>query len=206
MVNDIKKVVLAVVMALITAVSAQLSFKIGPVPYTMQNFGVMLSGFLLGPYYGFIAMLVYLILIALALPMAAGGGGVGVLLGPTAGFLYGFTISAFLAGLFRKLIWKRGEGKEVLLLWISTLVASVPIYTLGFLVFYKFAINTQNLLSWSKNVTRTFGFSFSSPATIIFAATVLIFIPQDFFVDHLLAALVFKYVYRMLKERGVEID
>lgn len=206
MVNNIKKVVLAVVMALITAVSAQLSFKIGPIPYTMQNFGVMLSGFLLGPYYGLFSMMLYLLLIALALPMAAGGGGLGVLLGPTAGFLYGFTISSFLAGLFRKLIWKREEGKEVLLLWISTLVASVPIYTLGFLVFYKFAINTQSLLSWSENATRVFGFSFSSPAMVIFAATVLIFIPQDFFVDHLLAVLVFKYVYRMLKERGVEID
>jgi len=206
MVNDIKKVVFAVVMALITAVSAQLSFKIGPVPYTMQNFGVMLSGFLLGPYYGFIAMLLYLLLIALALPMAAGGGGLGVLLSPTAGFLYGFVISSFLAGVFRRLIWKRGERKEVLLLWISTLVASAPIYLLGFLVFYNFAINTQSLLLWSENATRVFGFSFSSPVMVVFATTVLLFIPQDFFVDHFLAVLVFKYIHRMLKERGVEID
>ncbi len=206
MVNDIKKVVLAVVMALITAVSAQISFKIGPIPYTMQNFGVMLSGFLLGPYYGLLSMVLYLLLIALALPMAAGGGGLGVLLGPTAGFLYGFTISSFLAGVFRKLIWKKGERKELLLLWISTLFASAPIYLLGFIVFYSFAINTQSLLSWSENATRMFGLSLTSPAMVVFAATVLLFIPQDFFVDHLLAVLVFRYVHRMLTERGMKVD
>uniref|UniRef100_A0A7C3MA54 Biotin transporter BioY n=1 Tax=Archaeoglobus fulgidus TaxID=2234 RepID=A0A7C3MA54_ARCFL len=206
MVNDIKKIVLAVVMALITAISAQLSFKIGPVPYTMQNFGVMLSGFLLGPYYGFVSMVIYLLLIALALPVAAGGGGLGVLLGPTAGFLYGFAISSFIAGIFRRLIWKNGEKREVFLLWISTLIASAPVYILGFLVFYNFAVNNQPLLSWSENATRTFGLNFASPAMVIFAATVLIFIPQDFFVDHLLAVLVYRYVYRMLKERGMEVD
>jgi len=41
---------------------------------------------------------------------------------------------------------------------------------------------------------------------VIFAATVLIFLPQDFLMDHLLAVLVYRYIHRMLRERGVEID
>lgn len=206
MVNNIKKVVLAVVMALVTAISAQLSVKVGPVPYTMQNFGVMLSGFLLGPYYGLLALAIYILLIALALPFAAGGGGLGVLLGPTAGFIYGFALSAFLAGVFRKLIWRKGSRKEMAALWLSTLIASIPIYLLGFVVFYSFAMINTNLLAWAENTANAFNLGFDSPAMIIFAATVLIFLPQDFLMDHLLAVLVFKYVHRMLRERGVEID
>ena len=206
MVNNIKKVVLAVVMALVTAISAQLSVKVGPVPYTMQNFGVMLSGFLLGPYYGLLALAIYILLIALALPFAAGGGGLGVLLGPTAGFIYGFALSAFLAGAFRKLIWRKGSRKEMAALWLSTLIASIPIYLLGFVVFYSFAMINTNLLAWAENTANAFNLGFDSPAMIIFAATVLIFLPQDFLMDHLLAVLVFKYVHRMLRERGVEID
>lgn len=203
---DIKKVVLAVAMALITAVSAQLNFKIGPVPYTMQNFGVMLSGFLLGPLYGLIAMLIYIALIAFGLPFAAGGGGLGVLLGPTAGFICGFTISAFLAGVMRKIAWRKGDRKETIVLWILTLIAATPIYLLGFTVFYYFAIGNAKLLGWASSAAKTFGFNFSDPFLIVFTATVLIFLPQDFFVDHLLAVLVYSYLFRMLKERGIEID
>ncbi len=193
-------------MALITAVSAQLSFKIGPVPYTMQNFGVMLSGFLLGPYYGFLSMVIYFALIAFSLPMAAGGGGLGVLIGPTAGFLYGFLISSFLAGVFRRVMWRKGSRREVLMLWLSTLVAALPIYLLGFLIFFFFAMHNSDLLVRAESVVEVFNINFTSPAMIILQQPFLIFLPQDFFVDHLLAVLVFRYIHRMLKERGVDVD
>ncbi len=206
MVYDIKKTILAVTMALVTAITAQLNFKIGPVPYTMQNFGVMLSGFLLGPWYGAMAMAIYLALIALALPFAAGGGGLGVLVGPTAGFLFGFVISAFLAGWFRRIIWKGRSRREVVLLWLSTIVSSLPTYVLGFLVFYKFALSSPSLVEWADRAAGTFGINLATPSAVIFAATVLIFLPQDFFVDHLLAVLVYRYIHAMLRERGVEVD
>ncbi len=206
MVNNIKKLMLSVSMALLIAISAQLRFKIGPVPYTMQNFGVMLSGFLLGPKYGMLSVLIYLALVAVGLPFAAGGGGLGVLLGPTAGFLFGFTLAAFLAGLLRRVVWRRGSKKEFVTLWISTLAASAPIYLLGFTVFYSFAVGDARLLGWAESAAKSFGFNSDSIAATLFFATVAIFLPQDFFVDHLLAVIVFEYVYRMIRERGVEID
>ncbi len=206
MVYDIKRTILAVTLALVTAITAQLSFKVGPVPYTMQNFGVMLSGFLLGPWYGAMAMAIYLALIALALPFAAGGGGLGVLVGPTAGFLFGFVISAFLAGWFRRIVWRRGSGKEAVMLWLSTLIASLPTYLLGFLVFYRFALSSPPLVEWAGKAAGTFGINFATPSAVIFAATVLIFLPQDFLVDHLLAVLVYRYIHAMLRERGIEVD
>lgn len=206
MVDDIKRVVLAIAMALITAISAQLNFKVGPVPYTMQNFGVMLSGFLLGPWYGLLAMLIYTALIALSLPFAAGGGGLGVLIGPTAGFIYGFAISAFLAGLLRRIIWRTGAPRDVIMLWLSTLIAVIPAYLLGFAVFYSFAVGNAKMLGWTDSVAKTFDLNLSDPFLIVFTATVLVFLPQDLFVDHLLAVLVYRYVHNMIKQRGVEID
>jgi len=206
MVDDIKRVVLAIAMALITAISAQLNFKVGPVPYTMQNFGVMLSGFLLGPWYGLLAMLIYTALIALSLPFAAGGGGLGVLIGPTAGFIYGFAISAFLAGLLRRIIWRTGAPRDVIMLWLSTLIAVIPAYLLGFAVFYSFAVGNTKMLGWTDSVAKTFDLNLSDPFLIVFTTTVLVFLPQDLFVDHLLAVLVYRYVHDMIKQRGVEID
>lgn len=197
--SDLRKLSLAVVMCVITAISAQLSFKIGFIPYTMQNFAVMLSGFLLGPYYGFLSVALYLALIAVGLPLASSGGGLGVLLGPTAGFLYGFPIAAFLAGLFRRKI------KNPVILWLSTFVAALPIYLLGFVWFYNLAIGNSKLSERAESVASSFGIGGSSPFVILFA-TVLIFIPQDMFVDHLLAVVVFRYVERLIKERGIEID
>uniref|UniRef100_A0A7C3YG85 Biotin transporter BioY n=1 Tax=Geoglobus ahangari TaxID=113653 RepID=A0A7C3YG85_9EURY len=197
--KDFRKLSLTVVMCVITAISAQLSFKIGFVPYTMQNFAVMLAGFLLGPYYGFISQALYLTLIAVGLPLASSGGGLGVLLGPTAGFLFGFPIAAFLAGVFRRKI------RSSLILWLSTFLAALPIYILGFLVFYNIAIGNAKLSAWAESIASPFGISGSLPL-VIFFATVLIFIPQDMFVDHLLAVVVYRYVERLIRERGFEID
>ena len=197
--RGLKKLSLTVVMCVITAISAQLSFKIGFIPYTMQNFAVMLAGFLLGPYYGFLSIALYLILIAIGLPLASSGGGLGVLLGPTAGFLFGFPISAFLAGVFRRMT------KNPIILWLSTFLAALPIYILGFLVFYNLAIGNAKLSEWAESIASSFGISGSLPF-VIFFATVLIYIPQDMFVDHLLAVVVYRYVERLMRERGFEID
>jgi biotin transport system substrate-specific component len=40
---------------------------------------------------------------------------------------------------------------------------------------------------------------------MIFLASVAIFIPQDFFMDHVLAVLTFAYVDRLMRERGIEL-
>ncbi|WP_346893176.1 biotin transporter BioY [uncultured Roseibium sp.] len=70
------------------------------VPITAQTLGVMLAGVMLGPVRGALAMLLFLFLIALGAPLLAGGrGGLGVFASPTVGFLIGFPIGAFVAGL-----------------------------------------------------------------------------------------------------------
>ena len=73
---------------------------ISGVPISAQSLGVMLCGTVLGARRGALAVLLFLLLVALGLPLLSGGrGGLGVFVGPTVGFLVGFPIAAFVAGI-----------------------------------------------------------------------------------------------------------
>lgn len=73
----------------------------GAVPITAQSLGVMLAGAILGPRRGGLALVVFLVLVALGLPLLAGGrGGLGVFTGPSIGYLTGFPVAAFAVGAF----------------------------------------------------------------------------------------------------------
>jgi biotin transport system substrate-specific component len=70
------------------------------VPVTAQTLGVMLAGIILGPRHGSLAVLLFLLVVLLGAPLLSGGrGGLGVLFGPSVGFLLGFVPAAFVAGL-----------------------------------------------------------------------------------------------------------
>jgi biotin transport system substrate-specific component len=70
------------------------------VPVTAQTLGVMLAGILLGARSGALAVLLFLFIVALGMPLLAGGrGGLAPFFGPSAGFLLGFVPGAFVTGL-----------------------------------------------------------------------------------------------------------
>ncbi len=72
----------------------------GPVPYTMQSFGVFTVAALFGGRCGFMSVLVYLLLAAVGLPVLSGGrGGIGALFGETGGYLLGFLVGALICGI-----------------------------------------------------------------------------------------------------------
>jgi len=69
------------------------------VPITAQTLGVMLCGTILGARKGALAVLLFLALVLLGLPLLAGGrGGLGVLSTPSVGFLIGWPIGAYVTG------------------------------------------------------------------------------------------------------------
>ena len=69
------------------------------VPITAQSLGVMLCGTVLGARRGALAVGLFLLLVALGLPLLAGGrGGLGVFASPTVGFLVGFPVAALVTG------------------------------------------------------------------------------------------------------------
>lgn len=113
------------------ALLAQVRFVLPftPVPITGQTFAVRLTGGLLGARLGLITMLGYLAAGALGLPVFAPGGAAGYarFLGPTAGYLAGFVVSAWLMGRLAERGWDRGFWRGV----GAMAVASLPIYALG---------------------------------------------------------------------------
>jgi biotin transport system substrate-specific component len=95
-------VLIATFAALIAAMGLVPPISIGiiPVPITLQTLGVMLAGALLGPVRGMLSALIVVVLSLCGLPILAGGrGGLGVLVGPTGGYLVGWIPGALVVGL-----------------------------------------------------------------------------------------------------------
>lgn len=88
---QLRMMVYALLLAVLTAAGAYLAIPIGPVPIVLQNLFILLAGLLLGSRWGLASVRVYLLTGALGLPVFAGGlGGIGRLVGPTGGYLVGF--------------------------------------------------------------------------------------------------------------------
>jgi biotin transport system substrate-specific component len=98
--------------ALFAAITAVLGLvpavQIGPVPITAQTLGVMLAGAVLGARRAFLSQLLFLVLVAIGLPvLPGGGGGLAVFAGPTAGYLISWPFAAFAVGLLTERFWAR---------------------------------------------------------------------------------------------------
>ena len=99
--QKLKGMVFAALFAALTGVVAwfKIPLPFTPVPITLQTLLVLMSGAMLGAYYGALAMIIYLVLGAIGLPVFAGGSsGFGALLGPSGGYLLSYPIAAFVIG------------------------------------------------------------------------------------------------------------
>ena len=77
-----------------------------PVPITAQTLGVMLAGCFLGKRMGTLSLIIFLVLVAIGLPVLTGGrGGLSVLVGPSAGYIFSWPIAAGLIGWYTEKIW-----------------------------------------------------------------------------------------------------
>jgi biotin transport system substrate-specific component len=100
--NAARQVAIVVGASLFVAVCARVTIPLPftPVPLTVQNFGVLLVGLLLGSRRGSAALLLYLAEGAAGMPVfnPTGLGGIAQILGPTGGYLMVYPFVAFLAG------------------------------------------------------------------------------------------------------------
>lgn len=91
--------ILCALFAALTAVCSQIQIPLPMIPINLALFAVFLAGALLGPRFGSASMVVYLLLGAIGVPVFAGfGGGPGILLGKTGGYLLGYILAAGLTG------------------------------------------------------------------------------------------------------------
>jgi biotin transport system substrate-specific component len=99
-IEKLRWMVLASLMAALTAVGAYIYVPIGPVPIVLSTLFVILSGLLLGSRWGPTSMALYLLVGAIGIPVFAGGkGGFAHFFGPTGGYLFGYVLSAWITGL-----------------------------------------------------------------------------------------------------------
>lgn len=135
-----------VLVALFTALVAVLSIippipmPFIPVPVTLQTFGVMLTGLILGPRRSGLVLLLYVLVAMIGIPILPGGrAGLAVLAGPTGGFLLGMIPGAMLTGyLAMKSVSPRSGNTQLSvwtligLNWMAALVGGVLIvYLVG---------------------------------------------------------------------------
>ena len=82
-------VLIAVFVAIITVCSF-IQISVGPVPFTLQTFGVFVTAGILGTKRGTLAVIVYILLGIIGVPVFCGAGGPGVIVGTTGGYITGF--------------------------------------------------------------------------------------------------------------------
>ena len=121
---------------------AWLAVPVGDIYITMQTFGICITLLLLGGKYGSISIFAYLLLGAVGLPVFSGfRGGMGVLLGPTGGYIWGFWISALVYWLFTALF---KDNSPVRL--ISLCLELVLCYLLGSLWYMHAYLHGQSFI------------------------------------------------------------
>ena len=97
--SNTASLVLCGLFAALTAICSYITIPLGftPVPINLATLAVFLAGGLLGKKYGTASIAVYVMMGAVGIPVFAGfQGGVGVLAGPTGGFIAGYIAAAFL--------------------------------------------------------------------------------------------------------------
>ena len=83
------------------AISSKIQTPFTLVPATMQTFVVLFLGMVLGYKLAVATVVLYLIEGLIGLPVFAKGGGFAYLVGPTGGYLIGFILTAFFAGMIK---------------------------------------------------------------------------------------------------------
>lgn len=135
--------------AVIIAVCAWISVPT-TVPFTLQTFGIFLAVGVLGGKRGTLAVLVYLLLGAVGVPVFAGfSGGIGCLLGSTGGYIVGFLLAALVMWLMERLL-----GDKMWVLALSMVLGLAVCYAFGtawFMAVYAGttgAIGLMTALGW----------------------------------------------------------
>lgn len=116
---------IAVFAALLAAFAIMPPVPVGPagVPITLQTFAIALCGLVLGPWRGGAAVLLYVILGLLGLPIFSGmSGGIGVLAGPSAGYITSFTLYALATGFVARWAIRRFRGTK---LWVALFLGAL---------------------------------------------------------------------------------
>ncbi|MCK5762505.1 MAG: biotin transporter BioY, partial [Clostridiales bacterium] len=125
-----RDMILVALMATLTTIGAYISILLGPVPFTLQTFFVMLSGMLLGSKKGALSMIVYVSMGLVGMPVFANGmSGLSIITKPSFGYLLGFIIASYVIGKLAEMIKEKENQK----MWFTVIpfVGMFIIYLVG---------------------------------------------------------------------------
>ena len=95
---------------------------------SLQSLGVMLAGCLLGAWRGLQAMVLFLLAVAVGLPLLAGGrGGLGVFMAPTSGYLIGWAVAAWVTGLLMGRLARRTPRQAAFSAFVASAVGGIGV-------------------------------------------------------------------------------
>jgi len=125
---NIRQMTLVSLFAALTAVGAFISIPLYPVPLSLQSLFTLLAAMILGSVMGASSQIIYVLLGVIGLPVFAGfKAGIGILFGPTGGFLLGFIISAYIIG---KIVELKKE-KNIFYYFLAGIIGTIILYIIG---------------------------------------------------------------------------
>ena len=131
--SRVRHLVAAALVAAFMAATGWIALPLGPVPVTLQVFGVVLAALLLSWEWAAAALAIYLVMGAAGVPVfSAGGAGLGVVLGPTGGYIIGFVLAAPIGAALRQALERR-RVEQVIADVSAAAAAIVVIYVTGWL-------------------------------------------------------------------------
>ena len=124
--GNISKIAFYLLGIILLSVSSKVSIPFYPVPMTLQTFVVYFIAASMGMI-GFYSTLSYVALGLMGLPVFAAGGGIGYVLSPTFGFLYGMILASLIIAYLSKNLF----SKNILKLLFAVLIGAVVVFFCG---------------------------------------------------------------------------
>lgn len=124
---SVKEITLVGMCAALMAIFSQLSIPLPftTVPVTMQTFGLIIISIILGRKLGTLSIIIWALIGSIGIPVFANfSGGIGVILGPTGGYIIGFILMSFIIGSF-------SNNKNIWLLFLGVYLGQAVQFALG---------------------------------------------------------------------------
>ena len=125
--SAVLNMVFTAMFAAVIALCSIIAIPVGEIPVTLQTLAVCLTAAVLGWKRGVLSVFIYILLGAAGLPVFSGmQGGLGVLAGPTGGYIVGFLATAFIVGFTAE-----RYGRRALPLALSMAAGVIACYAVG---------------------------------------------------------------------------
>ncbi|MDM8143880.1 biotin transporter BioY [Megamonas hypermegale] len=132
---NVKNMILCALFVALIAIGAFIKIPVPVCPFTLQLLFTTLAGLLLGARLGFTAVIVYVAVGLIGIPVFTQGGGPSYVLQPTFGYLIGFAVGSYIVGILTEKI----AGPSLVRLLTANFINLLIVYLFGMI--YVYAIN-----------------------------------------------------------------